>query len=289
MAFIYTLKDGIDFNTINWFKMSMNECDGALDLLELYPENIDWKMICFNTNDRAATLILNNLDKVNNKYIYQNSNYKIVKMLNKKILENDPYIDYYSLSFNTSEYFKLDDTSKLDYRKLSRNTSNFAVDLLLKNPSKIIFKELCYNSNDRAVELLLNNIHKLCREDLYRLCYNENDKIVNYLLQNPQYIELDIFSSNTNQRAFEYTIDKLHNPFTTDIIFNGLLYNMNENAVDLLLSYGKRVNYSNPGIFSSRYDYESIKSKTNLFEEELMEKVWHPNRYNRWPEDPFKD
>jgi hypothetical protein len=286
MAFIYNLKDGIEYDNINWSKLSMNESDGALDLLELYPENIDWTMICFNSNDRAATLLLNNLEKAGNRCICQNSNDRIVKMLNKKMINGD-YINYDLLSYNTNEYLNVPDTSKLNYSLLSRNSSNFAIDLLLKNPKKISWHELCYNSNDSAVDLILSNMDKIERINWYKLSYNTNDKIVSYLLQNPRYIEFENFSINSNQRAYEYTINKLSDPLITDIIFNGLFYNKNENAVDLLLSYGKRVNHSNPGIFNYRYDYEFVKFRTGLFEEELMQKVWHPDRYDKWPEDPF--
>jgi len=57
---------------INWYILSSNAA--AIDILEAYPNKIDWRSFSANPHPRAIQLLEQNIDKIDMHYISQNTN-----------------------------------------------------------------------------------------------------------------------------------------------------------------------------------------------------------------------
>jgi hypothetical protein len=89
---------------------------------------------------------------------------------------------------------------------LCRNSGDWALELLKKNPERIIWYKLCENPNKKAVDLILKNIDIIERLNLWsNLSLNTNDRIIDLLLsKNKIYIfNWKVLSYNSNDRAID--------------------------------------------------------------------------------------
>ena len=124
-----------------------------------------------------------------------------------------------------------------------------AIELLEKNRNKIDWLGL--SSNPNAIGLLENNIDRLFG---YGLSENSNaTTILNRFTYNSIYW-FKISQVNTNVDFLESNQDKLNWLYLSE----------------------------NPVIFTKEYDYERMKKSTDIFKEELMAKVFHPRRFERY-------
>ena len=87
---------------------------------------------------------------------------------------------------------------KLDFRNLSRNPNDIALQLLQQNPDKINWLYLSSNSNDNALKLLQQNQEKI---DWNCLSKNSNDNALKLLQQNPE--KIDWWCLSSNPKIFE--------------------------------------------------------------------------------------
>jgi hypothetical protein len=117
---------------------------------------------------------------------------------------------------------------RMHFYVLSKNTSDTAVDFLLKNPLYIEWKYFSSNSSTKAVQLLLKNQVQIIWS---KFSENTNDLAVQYLIENPTKIYWEAFSRNTNSLAVRYMLTSTH-----IINYKSFSGNTNQMAVDLLLS-----------------------------------------------------
>ena len=82
---------------------------------------------------------------------------------------------------------------KLDFKNLSQNPNDNALQLLQQNTEIINWYLLSHNTNDIALKLLQQNPEKI--QWLY-LSSNTNDIALKLLQQNPEKIHWDLLSSN---------------------------------------------------------------------------------------------
>ena len=104
---------------IDWFNLSANNCDKALDLLEQNKDKIDWKMLMrYNNNPRA------------------------IKLMEE---HKDLKIDWFELCHNRNALNLFEkNTDKLTYNSLSDNPLIFELNKkYLKDHMDIIREELC--------------------------------------------------------------------------------------------------------------------------------------------------
>ena len=156
----------------------------------------------------------------------------------------------YDLPYKLLDWVSKD---KLDWCWLSKNPN--AITLLEKNPDKIYWRRLSYNPN--AIHLLEKNINKIdWKIDWYWLSRNPN--AISLLEQNPDKIDWESLSANSN-------------------------------AIPLLEQNMDKITWwrlsMNPNIF--RLDYDKMRERfyNTGIPEELMQRVWHPNRMSQWPEE----
>lgn len=119
---------------INWYFISQNPNDLAVDLLLQQQDLIRWQCLSSNSNDRAVDLLLQNPDKIYWSSLSKNLNTKAVQYL-------------------------LQNIDKINWDNFSSNPNELAVDFLLQHIEKINYKELAKNPNPRAVSFLLKDIY----------------------------------------------------------------------------------------------------------------------------------
>lgn len=154
--------------------LSANPSNKAIELLLKNVSTIDWKMLSTNPNDKAIELLEKNKDEIDEidwyNYLSKNTNDKAIELLGKYFAETgiDPqYTDILvdNLSKNTSDVaIKLlnNDFSheEFNWKNLSANPNDQAIELLKQNQDKIDWESLSKNTNEKVIELLEKNQDK---------------------------------------------------------------------------------------------------------------------------------
>ena len=205
----YKLLDSIDINDIDWWYLSSNTHDGAIDLLkanfdkidwitlsrninnkaiELLINNqnkIDWDNLCLNTNDKAIELLKNNPDKINWDALSSNTNDKAIELLEQK-LYNPSEINIYKISEDIYD----------EISKIFINNQNSNILSLNNNQNKLLIK-FCEEINN---QIKFNNENKI---NWQKLSKNPNDKAIELLKKNQDKIDWDKLTKNANVKALE--------------------------------------------------------------------------------------
>jgi hypothetical protein len=215
-------------NKINWDYLSENPI--AVELLELeeYQDDINWETIC------------------------NNSNPKVLKLLEDKIKEDPDEIDWEELSSNPIAIKLLKKyPDDIDYSGLSANSSDEALQLLKDNPDEIDLAMLSFNKNPKALKLLkkLLKIEPEKLNDWTYLSENSLPEAIQILKANFEKIDWDRLSSNSSDEAIQLLKD---NP---DKISWGMLSaNTNPKALELLKINQNKIWWphlsANPSIFT---------------------------------------
>jgi len=103
---IYKLRDWIDIDKIDWYRLSRNP--NAIHLLEKHPDKINWYYLSNNPN--AIHLLEKNIDKINWSCLSSNPN--SIHILEKNIDK----IDWFEISSNPAIF-----TFVYDYEKMKSN------------------------------------------------------------------------------------------------------------------------------------------------------------------------
>jgi len=213
-------------NKINWDYLSENPI--AIELLEEYEDDINWGTIC------------------------NNSNPKVLKLLEKKIKTEPDDIEWEELSSNPIAIKLLKKyPDDIDYSGLSANSSDEALQLLKENPDDIDFAMLSFNKNPKALKLLkkLLEIEPEKLNDWTYLSENSLPEAIEILKANFNKIDWDRLSSNSSDEAIQLLKD---NP---DKISWGMLSaNTNPKALELLQNNQAKIWWphlsANPSIFT---------------------------------------
>ncbi len=280
------------------FMLSFNENYLVLDYLEQNPELICFELLAFNkcalhiieknidkikkywnnflTNSNKKTLdIIKKYDNIiNHYYLSQNENPEIIKLLYKYKDKNE--FNWAFLSSSSNEIKLLEENIDCIYwSNLSMNPN--ALILLEKYPHKIDWVFLSKNVN--ALHILDKNIDKIYWNSL-----SENPNAIYLLEKNIDKISWNNLCKNTNGiKLIEDNLDEIKNNLNLcflsnnpngikiiDILINKYNYNIkdfenigsNENAVHLMFNY----------------DYITMRKNNASFFEELVSKVFNPER-----------
>ena len=193
-------------NKISWYDLSQNPI--AVEILELkkYENDISWEAICNNSNPKVLKLIQKKIKEDPDELDWEelSSNSIAIKLLKK----NPDDIDYSGLSANSSdEAIQLlkKKPNKIDLDMLSANTNPIALKLLQKilelEPEKLKdWTNLSKNPLPEAMNILKNNFNKI---DWVWLSYNSSDEAIQLLKENPDKINWNMLSANTNPKVLE--------------------------------------------------------------------------------------
>ena len=193
-------------NKISWYDLSQNPI--AVEILEdkKYKNDISWEAICNNSNPKVLKLIQKKIKEDPDELDWEelSANPIAIKLLKK----NPDDIDYSGLSANSSdEAIKLlqKNPNEIDLAMLSANTNPKALKLLKKllelEPEKLTdWTNLSKNPLPEAIEILKNNFDKI---DWVWLSYNSSDEAIQLLKDNYDKINWNMLSANTNPKALE--------------------------------------------------------------------------------------
>jgi hypothetical protein len=273
----YALHNQLGADKVNWEYLSKNP--NAIHLLEAYPDKINWNGLSQNPN--AIHLLEQNLVesqrdgsvcKINWYWISSNPN--AIHILEK----NPDKINWDRLSGNPNAIHLLEknldesrrdgSVCKINWFCIAANIN--AINLIQKNLDKIEWDDLSINQN--AIDLLTSN-----QDKIYWALLSANKNAISLLEKNLDAVCIEKQSFSI-PRPQSHIIDyALHNQLGADKIDWGWL-SMNPNAIPILKKNLDKVDwYSlsiNPNIFT--YDYEFIEKRINIFKEELVMKVFHP-------------
>jgi len=191
---------------ISWYDLSENPIAVEILELDIYKNDISWEAICNNTNP------------------------KVLKLIEKKIKEDRDELDWEELSSNPIAINLLKKYSNdIDYSGLSANSSDEAIQLLQKKPKKIDMAMLSANTNPKALKLLKKLLEKnpeklkdwtnlsknplpeaiqILKDNFTKiewgwLSYNSSDEAIQLLKDNRNKISWNMLSANTNPKALE--------------------------------------------------------------------------------------
>ena len=202
---------------INWEVLS--KVPEAIDLLEKYPDKIDWKFFCLNPHIRAIKMIKENKDKI-------------------------------------------------DWQSLSKNNSPHIVDFLDENLKYVNLNSLIYHGTSACLKIF----EQYWDHEDYRFLFEGNCRVPEQFLVTETDGQVHFKSRFTNYGDMAKRMDCIH--LLKDAFQNGTHLIYMRNDVNFLINL-----YSNPAIFE--LDQEAMKAQNKLFAQELMAKVYHPQRVSR--------
>jgi hypothetical protein len=262
---------------LDWDRLSANPF--AIRLLESYPARIVWYELARNTSDRAIQLLEAEKEKEKNPVNFHwgnfsgNSNKRAVDLIREKILEEN------ILSYD--ELRELRETEKIDWDKLSGNSSPEAIKILELRPNDINWGYLSGNTDPNAIKLLKKRIEleKKFPKRLERLRYKEkidwfklsrNPAAIHLLKRNLDKIEYDPLSANSKaiklleKRILFESKNKKKLLFASNKI-NWCELSTNPKAINILHANQDKIKWEyfsmNPSIFGIEgTNYKSVSS-----------------------------
>jgi hypothetical protein len=183
---------------IDWNMFSLNTSEEALDLLEQFPERINFGFLSENTNPRAIAILRENIDKIAWGKLSANPCDEAVDL----IMENKDRIDYYLLSKNNNpravELLK-ENPEKISWYNLCRNSCKEAVKLLADNPDKIFWEILCMCASQKEqVDIMRDHLHLV---NWHMVSMNSSKLVFNFLEENKE--KMVWYTGILNENIFE--------------------------------------------------------------------------------------
>lgn len=192
---------------IEWYWLSKNSSDTAVDFLLANKEKINRKAILSNSNPRLIPLIKNIMEQNSCLFpddeIQQNTNVEIIE-LSKKYTWNFIYMNPGAIDLILQS-----DLTKINWDRLSENPhpkaikllkSNFtkinwftlhmnpsAMEILKDNTGMINWRWLCSNPSSDVVKFLKENKHMIMPYFIKELAYNTNPDIIEFIKDKPSY------------------------------------------------------------------------------------------------------
>jgi hypothetical protein len=295
------------------YNLSQNPNSEALDLLDKYYERCPYffriskdKFLCIETIDKTSCMISNLCKNPNSKvldilhkyFFYKEDNTVEIKIAMDALSENKAnwamffILDHIYLfnKYNNSlvnsmdlmylseniylfcsnyyfyDYFDADPERIVPL--LNLNKSDWVIDLLQKYPEKIHWGHLSLNRNPRAARMVFEKLKSISLIKPSGQDFSEHRKF-NHFFKN-------ITKENFN------------------LILENILFNLNNEVQREVLDFYDiaheklNVNDLKPQI-NYKYNYEFLKERIGVFKEDLIAYVWNPERFEKWPENPFID
>jgi hypothetical protein len=245
-------------------KLSGNSNSKALEILTKYfePNEIDWSELLVNEANWAIFYVLDSLRK--EWFSFKNENF--LKFANSNYYLYELYEDYFINNYNSN---------KLPFQ-ISNNCClcgfDWSIELLQKYPEKIHWGDFAKNRNPKATRMIFEKLKEIS---------TVADKSI---ILNTKYSIGFYYENYENFRVI--TKDNLHY-----ILF--LIYDSCNNSVkcEILNYYGIDINQTSKkkSMFFYKYNYTYLQERIAVFKEELIAYVWNPERFEKWPENPFLD
>lgn len=298
---------------LNWNELSRNPLPSAIEILKKYPNKITEKIV-YNCNPDAFELLESIYTKIDWKkfnrhyHCYDYPNKNTVKLFKKyfswmKIFHGENFINWQNWS-KVPEAMSLlkENPDKIDWSEFCENKHPEAVNMLKdeKNRDKLDWEQISRNKHPDIVDFLDNNLKKLNLNNLVRRNNPNFAKLIEKYWNNPDFhflFGVDRYYRQNRDFAipneffeigpYGQYIDRL--PLTDwdefarrpecihllkDTFENGIYLKEMEQHNNFYRGF-----YSNPAIFE--LDKEAMTAQNKQFAEELMAKVFHPERVQK--------
>ncbi len=279
-------KDSIKYTLIHNY---LNQEYKLVDWIIPHIDKLNWTQLSSNPNsfdfifnEYEKNQMSDNIKKVNWYEIAKNPNatkliikiikdpYDIIKIQNDKIF-------WEHLCLNTNKIILLEiekmldnkEKNKIDFFNLSRNTSDKAIEILIKNKDKINWDMLSQNSNNNAIKLLEENEDKIV---INNLVLNTNPKAIE-LVKKIYYKNPEIFKEHI-------LINLIKNPSATKLILelfslDDLLYFFsqikNKKSMEILEEKLEKININNQDFWNNLASNEYAIKLLNKYEDKIID------------------
>lgn len=173
---------------INTNELLMNSNNKIVDIILKYPYMIyNYYFLSKNNNPRIISLLENRLQQIN-----VNAFGGLTMNIVSKELENiNTHSDINFIQL-LKKYPQL-----INYRLLSLNESNKAIEILKDNEYRIDWNNLCMNLNNEAVNMIFDKYY-YDKDKIKCLSLNENEYLVDKLIKHPELIDWKNIWKNPN-------------------------------------------------------------------------------------------
>jgi hypothetical protein len=233
----------------------------AIYLLKKHRDKIKWSYLAMNSNPEAVDLMKEEME-----HILQNPNEEKYRMFWYCLIGNqsNPRVKEIFIENldriqdpNMKRITERRDIELLPFFEKKIQEILLKMDLGIHLDTIVDFDMKLLSKNPIAVDLLLK-YEKII--DWYSFSVNPNPKAISYLKEHPEKIQWSFMVENRSHEAMELVKEKVIKGDISGFILKGLS--------------------GNPFIFE--LDYEFLFNRINIIREELMEKAWHPLRFQNW-------
>ena len=228
-------------NHISWKLLHYNH--EALEILELYKESINWRILSFINNEKNIEFLFKNIHHINWTYLSFNN------CATKIFITYPEYVNWTYLSFQPfaiSILTNFQDYIDWDYLSFNEN----AIELLNKNYEKINWSAILFNKN--GIKLIETNLERINWTDW---------KIFTQLMKKLERLDKKIYMPGVNTENITDIIYELKQNYKNNLshfgkcfIYNGLS-DINEKEI---------INDSTPNFYVSGTNYSHlIRDKIN--------------------------
>ncbi len=244
---------------VNWEYLSWNP--SAIHLLKRYRDKIKWNYLAMNPNPEAVDLMKEEMEE-----ILQNPNDEKYRLFWYCLIGNsyNPRVKEIFIEYidrikdpNMHRITERRDVELLPYFEKKIQEILLKMDLGIHLDTIVDFDMKLLSKNPIAVDLLLK-YEKII--DWYSFSVNPNPKAIAYLKEHPEKIQWNFMVENRSDEAMELVKEKVIKGDISGFILKGLS--------------------GNPYIF--QLDYDFLFNRMNIIREELIEKAWHPLRFEKW-------
>jgi hypothetical protein len=161
---------------LDWTFFSENPSDIALDILENYPEKINYRHLCLNTNPRAMAILRNHISEIDWDKLSVNTSDAAVALLK----EHPDKIQWDLLSYNKNpEAVKMlyENIPKIYMDALGHNVG--AISMLRDHLEVVSWYDICRDAETpEAFQFIEENIHRLSTSAKLSLKLNAKAKFL---------------------------------------------------------------------------------------------------------------
>jgi len=239
----------------------------AVNLIKKYPKLISIYYLSLNPNPAIVDIVLQDTISTRDN-IWETS-----FLQNKNSIK--PFFQYLGI-----------DMHKLLY-PIDETYIHHSKDILRKK--RFNWYYLCLNPHPCAIKILKlfpekihSNIVKNSGEEAYDLIYIY---VKEHARNDPKI--LSIMCANTNPRVIQLLDEYSPDMYDWEALCN------NPSAISILVRWENRYRikalflFRNPNIFV--YNYENMRKNTEVFKEELMERVWAPSNIAKWMSNGYNE
>lgn len=165
----------LDFNCINWAKISASSNSIAIKLMQEYPEKIVWDRLCTNDHPYAIDLLKKNTNKIMWHPICMNKNPDVIPLIKERI-----EIEKNLITRDSYQYV----TNRINWEVLFNN----------ENARELIMDRIEYEKTIMVKENWMSNITRMEKGRLQGILFDKiMEKDINSLIIFNQVSDLDVF------------------------------------------------------------------------------------------------